>query len=129
MFLFFKTKIHSLVVSIFIILLVIITVLFIKINHHFSNSMIRSFHQDQLYLVKTVATGMQQIIDQMSQEIIYLSNSNAIRQEEADAYRKPFQNFYRLFDGKVNSIYRIDQKGKVQYVYPFSEKEIGNNCY
>jgi PAS domain S-box-containing protein len=126
-----RDKLHFPVVSIFsifLVLLIIIIALFFRISHHFSETIIRSFHQDQLYLVKTVATGMQQIVNQLSQEIVHLSSLDALRNEETSASVEPLlQDFYRLFSGKIDSICKIDRNEKIQYIYPFTEKEIGKD--
>ncbi|MEW5802868.1 MAG: sigma 54-interacting transcriptional regulator [bacterium] len=122
-----QTRFHFLVVSIFLVLLIIIIILFLRMSHHFSETIIRSFHQDQLYLVKTVAAGMQQIVNQLNREIVHLSSLNALRQDETSAYAEPCQDFYRIFGGRINSICKIDRNGKIQYIFPFAEEEIGKD--
>ena len=56
----------------FSLLFFIILLLSIKLNRQFSKTMIRSYHKDQLYLIKTVATGMQQIINQINRDEIFI---------------------------------------------------------
>ena len=124
------TKINLVFIGVFLTLALIIVSLFFRINRHFSETIIRSFHQDQLYLVRTVAAGMQQIINQLNQEIVYLSSLSTLRREGISASaccEEPFRNFYRIFSGKVSSISKLGPDGRVQYIYPFDKQEIGKD--
>lgn len=121
----FQTKIYFLVIFVFNILFITAIFFFLKINRHFSNTMINSFHQDQRYIIKTVTASMQQAIDNLNQESAHLSTREALRQDEVEAYAGLFQDFYRIFNGKIHSIYKIGQDRRVQYVYPFVREQIG----
>jgi len=120
-------KIQFLVTPFFFFLFVVIIFFSLKISQHFSKTMIQSFQQDQRYLVKTVAVGMQQIINHLNLEIAHLSNLEALQQEKPSAYAELFQDVYRILAGKVSAIYKIDQNKQIQHVYPYSQKEIGKD--
>ncbi len=123
----FRTKLRFLIILAFAILFVIVTFFFIKINRHFSEAVIHSFHQDQIYLVKTLAAGMQQIINHLTQEITHMSALKDLHQDNPQAYERLFKDFYRIFTGRIDSIYKIDQNSQIQYVYPFIKEQIGKD--
>ena len=122
-----QIKIQFLVTCLFTLLFVLIIFFSLKISQHFPKTMIQSFQQDQLSLVKTVAVGIQQIINHLNLEIAHLSTLKVLQQEKPSAYSGLFQDVHRILAGKVHSIYKIDQNKQIQYMYPYSQKEIGKN--
>ncbi len=122
-----QKKLPYIFILVFSLLFFVTLLLFIKLNRQFSKTMIQSYHKDQLYLIKTVATGMQQIINQINRELTHLSVLEELRQKNPKAYIHQFQDFYRFFAGRINSISKINTQGKIEYVYPYSEEYINKD--
>ncbi|MCL6583384.1 MAG: cache domain-containing protein [bacterium] len=113
-----------LIIAVFIVLFFIAILLFLKIIKSFPKTIIQSFHTDQLNLVRTVAIAIQRSMKDLDKEITHLSAEKDLQQEKPKAYAKLFQDFYRLFSDKINSICKIDQNGRVEYIYPIVEHEV-----
>ncbi len=114
---FYKKKLVFISILVFSFLFIFSLYLFIKVNRHFSKVMIDSYHQDQLHLIQTMASGMQRVIDQLHRELIHFSKQEKLQSASAD-YMDLFQDFFRVFYGQINSIAKINLAREVEYVYP-----------